>query len=89
MNWKFEKEFRVDHPDTIGENDKGFDLDNYKDWLEKRLACKNGYISNIEDKMEEFIQLKVGLTDDVAKTIMDAKINSLRWVIEQYNTVKL
>ena len=38
MKWKFEKEFRADHPETIGETDKEFDLDNYKDWLEHKLA---------------------------------------------------
>lgn len=38
MKWKFEKEFRADHPETIGETDKEFDLDNYKDWLEQKLA---------------------------------------------------
>ena len=38
MKWKFEKEFRLDKPETIGETDRHFDLDNYKDWLEYQLA---------------------------------------------------
>ena len=38
MKWKFEKEFRLDKPETIGETDRRFDLDNYKDWLEFQLA---------------------------------------------------
>jgi hypothetical protein len=37
MKWKYEKEFRKDNPETIGETDKHFDLDNYKDWLEVEL----------------------------------------------------
>lgn len=41
MNWKFEKEFRADHPETIGETDKEFDLDNYREWLEKQLKNCN------------------------------------------------
>lgn len=35
--WKFEEQFRKDNPQTIGEADKHFDLDNYKDWLENKL----------------------------------------------------
>lgn len=35
--WKYEKEFREAHPETIGEKDGYFDLDNYKDWLEEQL----------------------------------------------------
>jgi hypothetical protein len=38
MKWKFEEEFRLDKPETIGETDRHFDLDNYKDWLEYQLA---------------------------------------------------
>jgi hypothetical protein len=38
MKWKFEEEFRLDKPETIGETDKHFDLDNYKDWLEFQLS---------------------------------------------------
>jgi len=35
--WKYDKEFRTAHPETIGETDKQFDLDNYKDWLEQQV----------------------------------------------------
>lgn len=38
MKWKFGEEFRLDKPETIGETDRHFDLDNYKDWLEFQLA---------------------------------------------------
>lgn len=34
---KYEKEFRKDHPETVGETDSYFDLSNYCDWLEKKL----------------------------------------------------
>lgn len=36
--WKYEQEFRIDKPETAGETDKHFDLDNYKDWLEEQLT---------------------------------------------------
>lgn len=29
-NWKFEKQFREDNPQTIGETDTDFDLENYR-----------------------------------------------------------
>ena len=36
--WKYEQEFRIDKPETVGETDNHFDLDNYKDWLEEQLT---------------------------------------------------
>ena len=44
--FKFEKQFRRDKPETIGETDSIFDLDNYKDWLDEKLQ-------NCIDTMEE------------------------------------
>ena len=37
MRYTFEEEFRLDHPETVGEPDIHFDLENYKDWLEAQL----------------------------------------------------
>ncbi len=31
---KYEKEFRAEHPETIGEKDSAFDMHNYYEWLE-------------------------------------------------------
>lgn len=38
MTFKFEKEFREAHPETIGETDSHFDLSNYNGWLENILS---------------------------------------------------
>ena len=48
---KFEKEFRADNPQTIGENDKEFDNANYIEWLENKLmeSIVNGKTNNCED----------------------------------------
>ena len=35
---KYETEYRKDHPETIGETDKEFDLSNYSEWLDKQLT---------------------------------------------------
>ena len=40
MKYKFEMEFRQDFPETKGETDSYFDLDNYKDWLENKLELE-------------------------------------------------
>ena len=37
LRFKFEKEFRKAHPETIGEKDKNFDLDTYAMWLEEQI----------------------------------------------------
>ena len=43
--WKYEQEFRIDKPETVGETDKHFDLDSYKDWLEEQLTdCRKQLI---------------------------------------------
>lgn len=35
--FKYEEQFRKENPQTIGETDVIFDLENYKDWLEEKL----------------------------------------------------
>ena len=35
--YQFEKQFRLEKPETVGEDDSIFDLENYKDWLEQKL----------------------------------------------------
>ena len=49
--YKFEKQFRLENPQTIGETDKHFDLDNYKDWLELKLIkfIEKNYECDITD----------------------------------------
>lgn len=38
MKFKYEKEFREAHPETIGEKDSAFDLCNYTEWLETKVS---------------------------------------------------
>lgn len=40
MKFKYEKEFRKAHPETIGEKDSIFDLVNYTEWLETIVVQK-------------------------------------------------
>lgn len=55
MKWQYEQEFRLDNPQTVGETDSYFDLDNYKDWLENKLT--EARLSHVkETAMLEFHQ---------------------------------
>lgn len=58
MRYTFEEEFRLDHPETVGETDSHFDLDNYKDWLEAQLieARKQLALCNVSDSLLSFEQ---------------------------------
>lgn len=55
--WKYEQEFRIDKPETVGETDKNFDLDNYKDWLEEQLTeCRKQLsIQRVVGQSKQFI----------------------------------
>lgn len=57
MRYTFEEEFRLDHPETVGETDRHFDLDNYKDWLEAQLieARKQLALYNVVGRSESFV----------------------------------
>lgn len=43
---KFEKTFRQEHPETIGETDKRFDEGNYTEWLEKKIVEMQQQVKN-------------------------------------------
>lgn len=66
--YKFEKQFREENPQTIGETDKHFDLDNYKDWLENKM-------SRVVEITEEDI-LKAGKEWKVALGINPYRLNA-------------
>ena len=55
MRYTFEEEFRLDHPETVGEPDIHFDLENYKDWLEAQLieARKQLTSYNVVGRIEQ------------------------------------
>jgi len=56
MRYTFEEEFRLDHPETVGETDIHFDIDNYKGWLEAQLieARKQLALYNVVWRSEQF-----------------------------------
>lgn len=92
--WKFEKEFRDEHPETIGEADLTFDLDNYRSWLENNLE---EYASQprgeVSEEMTEFLKfikeqrndfVKVAGTYDVSNHLkLRTEIDSLLIAYDQ------
>lgn len=51
---KFKKEFKNDHPETIGETDKEFDNYNYAEWLENKLQSYLDLEAKPKMSAEEF-----------------------------------
>ena len=59
--YKYEKEFREENPQTIGETDRQYDLSNYKDWLERKLEDTiKKLIENNEDmNLETLLEINI------------------------------
>lgn len=53
--WKYKEEYKLDRPETIGETDYTFDLDNYREWLEGQLTeCRKQLsIANVVGQSEQ------------------------------------
>ena len=55
--WKYKEEYKLDKPETIGETDYTFDLDNYREWLEEQLTeCRKQLsIANVVGQSEQLL----------------------------------
>jgi len=58
----YEKQFREDNPQTVGEQDPIFDLDNYKDWLEEKLEQNLEAIEEICDDLDS-VEMNINSTE--------------------------
>ena len=58
--WKYKEEYKLDKPETIGETDYTFDLDNYREWLEEQLTeCRKQLsIANVVGQSEQLTPFK-------------------------------
>lgn len=54
---KFEKEFRNDNPQTIGETDSHFDLHNYNEWLESKHEQLHSELEKAKELLKELIPM--------------------------------
>lgn len=57
--WKYKEEYKLDKPETIGETDYTFDLDNYREWLEEQLTgCRKQLsIANVVGQGEKLMPI--------------------------------
>ena len=56
---KFEQQFRQEHPETIGETDSHFDLDNYKDWLEEKYSALLQQVSGVNTENDPALPIHI------------------------------
>ena len=75
--YKYEKQFRAENPQTIGETDRQYDLSNYKDWLERKLedATKKLIENNEDMDLETLLEINIELIycQNCGKRIVIAK----------------
>lgn len=71
MSFKYEKQFRKENPQTIGEVDAIFDLDNYKDWLEEKIEDCTEIFQDFFDDIEVFSDIKSHGYGDKVKSILE------------------
>jgi len=57
MAFEYENQFREAHPETVGEKDKHFDLDNYKDFLESRIKELEAYVIDTDRILDSGIEI--------------------------------
>jgi len=70
MKFEFEKEFRADHPETVGETDKEFDQYNYMLWLERQL--RNCNLQSVSQQRELLFKFHSWYNDEYATSALDS-----------------
>jgi hypothetical protein len=53
MAFKYEKQFRKEKPETVGESDAIFDLDNYREWLEDKIEVSHELLESVVELQEQ------------------------------------
>ena len=61
--YQFEKQFRLEKPETIGEEDSVFDLENYKDWLEQKLIQSGVALTELSFQVKQYASGYIGTMD--------------------------
>ena len=87
---KYDAEFRLQRPETIGETDHAFDLLNYVDFLEnkieqnafdmkpadekKRVALLQKVVDRINDHIREEHGILLGINKELRNVILETKL---------------
>ena len=61
--YQFEKQFRLEKPETIGEEDSVFDLENYKDWIEQKLIQSGVALTELSSQVKQYASGDLGIID--------------------------
>lgn len=61
--YQFEKQFRKENPQTVGETDSHFDLGNYKDWLEQKLIASDVALNDLVFQVKQYASGDIGTLD--------------------------
>ena len=61
--YQFEKQFRLEKPETIGEEDSVFDLENYKDWIEQKLIQSGIALTELSSQVKQYASGDIGTID--------------------------
>ena len=61
--YQFEKQFRLEKPETVGEDDSIFDLENYKDWLEQKLIQSGIALTELSFQVKQYASGDIGTMD--------------------------
>ena len=61
--YQFEKQFRLEKPETVGEDDSIFDLGNYKDWLEQKLIQSGIALTELSFQVKQYASGDIGTLD--------------------------
>ena len=71
--YRFEKQFRLEKPETVGETDSHFDLDNYKDWLEEKLIQAGVALSELSFHVKQCASRNIEMQDYLRDELKKAK----------------
>ncbi len=61
--YQFEKQFKLENPETIDETDLISYLNNYKDWLEQKLIASNVALQELVFQVKQYADGDIGIED--------------------------
>ena len=78
--FKYNKQFRELNPQTIGETDKDFDLENYKEWLELKLEKSNDILSDLIFTIEAY-----SISEPRTQYYFKEELEKARKIVNEFN----
>lgn len=73
------EQFRIEHPETIGEKDRSFDDANYIDWLETNVLIFKASVENLEKLLQEKNSKSESGRSRLTQPMSKEKIEDIMW----------